>query len=750
MTSILIPLHSSALSIFDSLHSCHQLFSCVAGICDDDADCDDIGSHSPGISIRGQNRYVQILTLQTHSEGAFWNGLLPLLSSPVVATFCSENKSNTPQSWSHSMLAVSILVEQFSLCIHPLSLVHSAESSKGRSEHDEVMSINSDFNGKVVLHHKNFGFWLVISMYHQQLGASSQPNDGSNINTSCARFQQLTTNPIQPFIITILPPNPYHLSINYSRKPSTSPTSYTSTLLILYENHLIRLQSMSAYISTLGGGYFLCHHLSTAISLARKQCTLALMRGDEDMAWRCRINEGYCYFHGGKLRMGKKVVKGVLREVVEKLTEKHGIVVDGEEDVSNAFTDVRTKEMCNLKIIKNMCLSALWFAGRIKEAKLNEHGVHPTHDDFKRIRVVADRSCAVEKKSVSFNYESQNEPPEALSPESKTVTFTDSMLNEYIEPLPTADGTEEQDLPLMSSLNVSTDTVESELTLDDSISTTKLIELMKEQVNLVKDLTKAQIADKQELEQLKKDKKKLEREARERDACVEVMKEQLNVVRELRNAQIADKNEMENLKQQNERLERGAKEREKAHAAATVEANRRQNLTRINEEDSGRSLIGRVLERGPRSSAPPGSRRHPDAEYYKNVLGAGVICTGPQTDNSKDKIEIIPIPERNVVPPKKTTCISVVWLFFSYLVTLFIPNVFLCCIGRKIKYKKEMTTSQKKGVKNAKAEAKQAWREKVALFVIMLLFCSTFLAVSGVLPVLLCSENTVVVSTCEV
>ena len=206
--------------------------------------------------------------------------------------------------------------------------------------------------------------------------------------------------------------------------------------------------------------------------------------------------------------MGKKVVKGVLREVVEKLSEKHGIVVDGEEDVSNAFTDVRTKEMCNLKIIKNMCLSALWFAGRIKEAKLNEHGVHPTHDDFKRIRVVADRSCAVEKKSVSFNYESQNEPPEALSPESKTVTFTDSMLNEYIEPLPTADGTEEQDLPLMSSLNVSTDTVESELTLDDSISTTKLIELMKEQVNLVKDLTKAQIADKQELEQLKKDKKK--------------------------------------------------------------------------------------------------------------------------------------------------------------------------------------------------------------------------------------------------
>lgn len=56
---------------------------------------------------------------------------------------------------------------------------------------------------------------------------------------------------------------------------------------------------------------------------------------------------------------------------------------------------VENREMCHLSVVENMCRSALWFADRVEEAKLKEGGVDcsVTHDDYKRIRVVRDRSC---------------------------------------------------------------------------------------------------------------------------------------------------------------------------------------------------------------------------------------------------------------------------------------------------------------------------------------------------------------------
>ena len=43
----------------------------------------------------------------------------------------------------------------------------------------------------------------------------------------------------------------------------------------------------------------------------------------------------------------------------------------------------------------------------------------------------------------------------------------------------------------------------------------------------------------------------------------------------------------------------------------------------------------------------------------------------------------------------------------------------------------------------AKTEAKQAWREKVAIFVIMMLSSAAFIGVSGVVPMFLCRETEV-------
>ena len=52
-----------------------------------------------------------------------------------------------------------------------------------------------------------------------------------------------------------------------------------------------------------------------------------------------------------------------------------------------------------------------------------------------------------------------------------------------------------------------------------------------------------------------------------------------------------------------------------------------------------------------------------------------------------------------------------------------------------------MNAEAKREAKEASKEAKQAWREKVAIFIVMLSFSAGFIAVSGVIPAVLCGEE---------
>ncbi|KAL7526091.1 hypothetical protein ACHAXR_001311, partial [Thalassiosira sp. AJA248-18] len=224
-----------------------------------------------------------------------------------------------------------------------------------------------------------------------------------------------------PTILLLLPPNATNNNHQYySHTPSTSPTNPFALRLIHLENTHIRLTSLSAYISTLGGGFFLCKYLSTAIYLARQQCHIALLRGDTEMALKCRINEGYCYIHSGKLNKGKKVIRRVLCDVMRMQKEK-GLL----ETEYGLLHHTEERELSELTVIRNMCHSALRFANLIREAgksiSLRDDGggggessyhrngdgkeqtqhrnvarnektvVSPTHDDFQRIRIVQDR-----------------------------------------------------------------------------------------------------------------------------------------------------------------------------------------------------------------------------------------------------------------------------------------------------------------------------------------------------------------------
>ena len=89
------------------------------------------------------------------------------------------------------------------------------------------------------------------------------------------------------------------------------PERIWSTALIRLENLRIRLISLNAYIATLGGGYFLCRKLETAVALARQQCKVALALGDLTLAGQCNVNEAYNYIFAGKIDEALSIIRSV-------------------------------------------------------------------------------------------------------------------------------------------------------------------------------------------------------------------------------------------------------------------------------------------------------------------------------------------------------------------------------------------------------------------------------------------------------
>ena len=147
--------------------------------------------------------------------------------------------------------------------------------------------------------------------------------------------------------------------------PQSTRIQYTfSGLLIHYEHLWLTLQSLSAWIATLGGGYFLCRHLTTAVRLARQQRALALWMCDYDTADRCTINEAFNYIHSGQFRVARQLILAV----TESSTQR--------------------KDTLTLR----MALSARLFLHRVKRAAKFAREKDDTVDDYQRIRIVGDRS----------------------------------------------------------------------------------------------------------------------------------------------------------------------------------------------------------------------------------------------------------------------------------------------------------------------------------------------------------------------
>lgn len=92
-------------------------------------------------------------------------------------------------------------------------------------------------------------------------------------------------------------------------------TKFISAPLTTLNRRLLVLQSRAraaqvniAWVSTLGGGHFLCRHAAQAVALARLQTRIACAAGDASAARRARLHLVYIAALAGRWRLGRRLL----------------------------------------------------------------------------------------------------------------------------------------------------------------------------------------------------------------------------------------------------------------------------------------------------------------------------------------------------------------------------------------------------------------------------------------------------------
>lgn len=169
------------------------------------------------------------LIVHVLNEGVMWRGLCPLFQIDMGTNHQHDNHQHSQQD------------------------THYTSNNRFSPSHSRLLQRRRRF----------FYDWV----RRQQLTTAKSPNRNENKALSKNLLKQIIVFP------------PY----------TAMPNFYSCSLFITWEHTLIRLQSLQAYTSTLGGGYFFCGQLYTAIELARYQRKLALALHDDHAAGICTV-----------------------------------------------------------------------------------------------------------------------------------------------------------------------------------------------------------------------------------------------------------------------------------------------------------------------------------------------------------------------------------------------------------------------------------------------------------------------------
>jgi len=319
------------------------------------AACNDGSSLSFTVNVNDTTVYY--LTLHVRPAGALWKALQPLL-------FYHEDDAPHDRMARHALAC--LLAHRHCYDWEKIQQRGRMLDLSGRSTSQAV----DDDNVTVA---EDFG---IQRRSLKRVPIPSYPATATNINNNNNNNNSSQT--AVPRIVLWIQP------------PTVARVDYLlAGLLIRWEHRFIQAQSLAGYIATLGGGFFLCHHFSTAMFLAQQQQRLAVLLNDERMYYACSVNQAYSCIYNGKFRTAQSILRQVLAH--------NAVAAD--------------------PVLVKMCRSAQLFGRRMRRASRSKQLVGGSRnsssaasaaatgdggggsdasnknvDDFQRIRVVRDKS----------------------------------------------------------------------------------------------------------------------------------------------------------------------------------------------------------------------------------------------------------------------------------------------------------------------------------------------------------------------
>ena len=147
------------------------------------------------------------------------------------------------------------------------------------------------------------------------------------------------------------------------------------------EHDLIQKQTLSAWMSTLGGGYFFCRRLSRSLILSQQQQAVARQLNNHSLVQQCQINEIFNWLYAGQFQIAKMKISQLENEIT---TAKP----NGSIDDNTIITNKHVYQQCQAARILLKRLRK--FQRKLKKYHTKDHGTIHTIDDYQRIRLVQD------------------------------------------------------------------------------------------------------------------------------------------------------------------------------------------------------------------------------------------------------------------------------------------------------------------------------------------------------------------------
>jgi hypothetical protein len=231
--------------------------------------------------------------------------------------------------------------------------------------------------------------------------SNNNNNTSSGDRNGVARSSSCSTNSSSKVfvVVWIFPP---------LRPPSDIDRTIFAGIVSKTQKKVLIQKGWSAWLSTLGGGYFGIKSLEKSLWLSRQQKNLAVWLGDTKMARQCTVNEAYNWMYSGRFKLAGSVLDNLEDEVARTRRAPSIQVLEAASGGNSSSSNNNNKSCSSYYTIDDQKILQLCSTARVclRRLKLlsqkglgkyhqfdNERSTASltsrTHDDFQRVRIVS-------------------------------------------------------------------------------------------------------------------------------------------------------------------------------------------------------------------------------------------------------------------------------------------------------------------------------------------------------------------------